>query len=382
MTTRTARWIAWAIVVISVSLAAAGLTLQGLARTSYTQTTLPVLIILVSLVGVWIITGALIISRHPRHPIGWLLCTIFMIGAMDMFAAGYAAYDTNMFSGSLPGVNLALVWLKLVVLGPHGLVAFTLIILLFPDGRFLSPFWRKVAWTMVASLLIFLPLQALEPGPVDPSFLADRTNPLGVSASLWASLQPLMWAAFSIMAVCYGAAFVSLLVRLSNSRADVRQQIKWLLFPAGLFGIFLLLFIFGIAKGDQVIIDVGVGLGQLAITGMVITVAFAIFKYRLYDVDILINRALVYGGLTVAVAILYAVSVGIASLGLQQGSQWAATLLTAGMVIVLFKPLHNAVQLGVDRFMSLAKGALSARDVRQDNPSIEGDLKQIESKGA
>jgi hypothetical protein len=382
ITTRTARWIAWAIVVIYVSLAAAGLTLQGLAHTAYAQTSLPVLIALVSLVGVWIVTGALIISRHPRHPIGWLLCATFIIGAMDMFAAGYAAYDTNVFSGSLPGVNLALLWLKLAILGSHGVVAFTLVILLFPEGRFLSPGWRKVAWTTVAALLLFLPLQAVEPGPVDPSFLTDRINPFGVSASLWANLQPLMWATFSIMALCYGAAFVSLFMRLRNSQGDVRQQIKWLLVPAGLFGIFLLLFVVGMARSNEVIVDAGIGLGQLAITGMVISVAFAIFKYRLYDVDILINRALVYGGLTVVVAILYALSVGAASLGLQQGSQWAATLLTAGMVIVLFRPLHNAVQQGVERFISLAKGAISAGNTREDNPLVDGDLKQAEAKQA
>jgi len=149
MTQRTARWIVWILLVVYVSLATVGLTLQAITDTPYVKLGLPVLIFLVSLVGLWMVTGALIISRHPQHPVGWLLCAGLFASAIDMFAAGYAAYETYVYTGSLPGVDLALIWLKLVYLGPHGLVGFTLIVLLFPDGQFPSPGWRKVAWTTV-----------------------------------------------------------------------------------------------------------------------------------------------------------------------------------------------------------------------------------------
>ena len=155
MTQITARWIARLLVFFFVTYATVGLALQAITDTPFVVTGFPVLIFLVILVGMWIVTGALIISRHPRHPVGWLLCAGLFASAIDMFAAGYAAYDTYVFSGSLPGVNLALVWLKLVNLGPHGLVAFTLIVLLFPDGRFTSPGWRRVAWTTVGALLFW-----------------------------------------------------------------------------------------------------------------------------------------------------------------------------------------------------------------------------------
>jgi signal transduction histidine kinase len=352
MNPRTARWIAWAIVVIYIGLAAAGLTLQGLTHTPFAQTVLPVLIFLMSLVGVWIVTGALIITRHPQHPVGWLLCAGLLTGAIDMFAAGYAAYDTFLGPGSLPGVNLALVWLKLVALGPHGLAAFTLLILLFPDGKFPSPGWRKVAWTTVGALLLFLPLQAVEPGPVDPSFLPDRIiNPLGVSASSWAYLKPLMWISFYILVICYGAAFVSLIVRLRNSRGDVRQQIKWLLFPVGLYGIYLLLFLIGISKADELIVNAGIALGQLAVAGMVIAVAFAIFKYRLYDVGFILNRTLVYGALTACVAGLYVLLVGALGTFFQAQGNLIVSLLATGLVAVLFQPLREWLQLGVNRLI-------------------------------
>jgi len=213
MNARFARTIAWTLVGIYILLAGAGLTLQGISHTPFTQTGLPVLIVLVSLVGVWMITGALIISRHPQHPVGWLLCAGLFFSALDMFSAGYAAYDTYVFSNSLPGIDLALIWLKLDSLGSYGLVAFTLIVLLFPDGKFLSSGWRKIAWIAIGALLIFLPLQVVEPGSVDPFTLPTRFNPLGVGATLWVFLKPLMWTTFSILLLCFGAAFVSMIIR-------------------------------------------------------------------------------------------------------------------------------------------------------------------------
>ncbi len=351
MTQRTARWIAWLLVVFYVTLATVGLALQAITDTPFVITGLPVLILLVILVGMWLVTGALIISRHPQHPVGWLLCAGLFSSAIDMFAAGYAAYDTYVFSGSLPGVELTLIWLKLENLGPHGLVAFTLIVLLFPDGRFPSPGWRKVAWTTVGTLLFFLPLQALEPGPADPFILPMRANPLGVSASQWSLLEPMMWTAFSILVLCYGAAFVSLIVRLRNSRGDVRQQIKWLLFPVGLYGIFLLLFMIGMAIADEVIVNAGIALGQVAVAGMVIAVAFAIFKYRLYDVDLLINRTLVYGTLTACVVGLYVLTVGALGMFFQTQGNLIIALLATGLVAFLFQPLREWLQRGVNRLI-------------------------------
>jgi two-component system NarL family sensor kinase len=352
MNVRLARKIAWSLVGLYFILAGAGLTLQGLVNTSFTQTGLPVLIILVSLVGVWIVTGALIISRHPQHPVGWLLSVGLIFSALDMFSAGYAAYDTYVLSNSLPGVDLALIWLKLDNLGPYGLVTFTLIVLLFPDGRFLSPGWRKVAWTAVGMLLIFLPLQAVEPGSADPSFLPTRINPLGASASLWAFLKPLMWTTFSVLVLCYGTAFVSLIIRLRSSSGDVRQQIKWLTFPAGLFGIFFLLFTIGIAvRASEAIQGAILAFGQLAVAGMVIAIAFAIFKYRLYDVDLILNRTLVYAALTASVVLIYILIVGGVGTFFQAQGNLIIALFATGLVAVLFQPLREWFQRRVNKLI-------------------------------
>ena len=352
MNARLARTIAWTLVGIYILLAGVGLTLQGVSHTPYTQTGLPALIILVSLVGVWMVTGALIISRHPQHPVGWLLCVGLFFSALDMFSAGYAAYDTYVFSSSLPGVDLALIWLKLDSLGSYGLVAFTLIVLLFPDGKFLSPGWRKLAWTAIVALLILLLLQAVEPGPVDPYTLPTRPNPLGVDASLWGFLKPLMWITFSILLLCYGAAFISLIIRLRNSSGDVRQQIKWLTFPVGLVGIFFLLFTIGIVvRASEVIQGAILAFGQFAVAGIVIAIAFAIFKYHLYDIDIIINRTLVYGALTVSVVLIYILIVGGLGTFFQAQDNLVIALLATGMVAVLFQPLREWLQRRVNKLI-------------------------------
>jgi hypothetical protein len=324
------------------------LTLQAISNTPYVNTGLPVLAILVILVGVWIVTGALIISRHPQNPVGWLLCAGLFSPAIDMFAAGYAAYDTYAFSGSLPGVDLALVWLKLGNLGAIGLVAFTLIILLFPDGRLPSPLWSRVSWTAVGTLLLYLPLQASEPGSADPVFLPIRINPLGVSASLWAFLKPLMWVAFSVLALCYVAALLSLLFRLGRARGDERQQIKWLIFPAWLYGIFLPLLFIGTVEGDEIILRIGLALGQLAAAGIIIAIAFAIFKYRLYDIDIIINKTLVYGALTATLALVYFMSVVLLQQIFPAESPISIVLSTLA-IAALFSPLRRRIQNAIDK---------------------------------
>ncbi len=170
MNPNTARRVAWSLVVVYVVLATVGLAMQVVTKTSYTDIAFPVLIPMVVLAGAWPVIGALIVARHPEHPVGWLLCVGSISASIDMFAAGYLSYDTYVYAGSLPGVPLALIWLKWGSL-PFATTAFTLMILVFPDGHAPSPGWRKVAWTAVGALMLYLPLQALEPGPVDPFFL-------------------------------------------------------------------------------------------------------------------------------------------------------------------------------------------------------------------
>jgi two-component system NarL family sensor kinase len=234
MTLRTARWIAWSLVALYITLATHGLILQSLSDTSYTNIAFPVLLAIIPVIAIWPVIGALIISRHPRHPVGWLLCVGLLAVAFDMFFSGYVSYDINVYAGTLPGITFALLWLEWSGF-PFATTAFTLMVLLFPDGRPLSPSWRKVAWAAAATLLLYLPIQAVSPGVVDPFTGILLANPLAASPSLWAILEPLWYLSLAMLGLCYLAALISLLLRLRRARGDERQQIKWLVIPAVVF---------------------------------------------------------------------------------------------------------------------------------------------------
>lgn len=370
MKARTARFIAWSLVAVYFTLATIGLTLQLLSNTSYTNIAFPVLLIILPLIGIWPVVGALIISRHPRHPVGWLLSVGLLAAAFDMFFSGYVTYDTKVYAGTLPGIAVALIWLKWSGF-PFATTAFTLMILLFPDGRPLSPFWRKVAWVAVGTFLFYLPIQAVEPGFIDPFTGIFLNNPLGVSSALWALLEPLWIIGLVMLALCNLAAVISLILRLRQAMGAERQQIKWLVIPAFVFFISIPLTISALVKANAQILNIAIALVLFAVPAMVIAVALAIFHYRLYDIDIIINRTLVYGGLTAGLAILYIFSVGATGVALQQGSQWASLLLTLGLAAILYRPLRGRVQRGVDRLVSPAPAGAGSLEGEANSERLE-----------
>jgi len=348
MKPRTARFIAWLLVALYFVLVTVGLTLQFLTNTSYTNIALPVLLVIIPLIGTWPIIGALIISRHPRHPVGWLLSVGLLSAAFDMFFSGYASYGTNVYVGTLPGMTVTLLWLKWSGF-PFATTAFTLMILLFPDGRPSSPFWQKVAWTAVGTLLFYLPVQAVEPGFVDPFTEIFINNPLGVSPSLWAILEPLWLIVMALLALCNLAAVISLIIRLRRARGDERQQIKWLAIPAVVFFSSIPFTILGLVETSAQTLGIAIIIALPSVAGMVIATAFAIFKYRLYDIDLLVNRTLVYGLLTLFVVGMYILIVGALGSFFQAQGNLVIGLLATGIVAVLFQPLRERLQRGVNR---------------------------------
>jgi signal transduction histidine kinase len=350
MKPRTARFIAWSLAALYITLAAIGLTLQIRTNTSYTNIAFPVLLVIIPLIGIWPIVGALIISRHPGHPVGWLLSVGLLAAAFDMFFSGYVAYDTNVYAGTLPGMTVALIWLKWSGF-PFATTAFTLMILLFPDGRPPSPFWRKVTWLAVGTLLFFLPIQAVEPGAVDPFTGISLNNPLGGSPSLWAILEPLWLLGLTMLALCNLAAVISLILRLRRARGDERQQIKWLLIPAAGYFVHTPFSILALVETNAQILGVAIALVLPSVAGMVIATAFAIFKYRLYDIDLLISRSLVYGLLTMLVVGIYILFVGALGTFFQAQGNLVIALLATGIVAVLFQPLRERLQRGVNRLI-------------------------------
>jgi signal transduction histidine kinase len=237
---------------------------------------------------------------------------------------------------------------------PFGMLIFAIALLLFPNVRFLSPRWRLAAWVAVASFLAYLPLKALEPGSlilVPDRLVPDAGSPLAVSEARWALLRPLMWLALLSLTLAMGTGLLSLLLRFRRAYGEERQQIKWLVAPAFLFFLGVPVVVYGESASSQAIFGLGSGMHMLAVTGMMVAMAIAIFKYRLYDIDIIINRTLVYGVLTVSVVVIYVLIVGGLGALLQAEGNLLISLVATGFVAVLFQPLRQRLQRAVNHFM-------------------------------
>jgi signal transduction histidine kinase len=346
------RWLAPFGVLAYLLLASAGFSLQVLAQSQFGSFSIAVQIPFYFLVGVWVALGALIVWHHPENRIGWLLSLVMPLVALDLLAFGYVTYEATTNATSLLGAA-ALVWLRVTGM-PFGMLIFAIALLLFPNVRFLSPRWRLAAWVAVASFLAYLPLKALEPGSlilVPDRLVPDAGSPLAVSEARWALLRPLMWLALLSLTLAMGTGLLSLLLRFRRAYGEERQQIKWLVAPAFLFFLGVPVVVYGESASSQAIFGLGSGMHMLAVTGMMVAMAIAIFKYRLYDIDIIINRTLVYGVLTVSVVVIYVLIVGGLGALLQAEGNLLISLVATGFVAVLFQPLRQRLQRAVNHFM-------------------------------
>jgi len=300
--------------------------------------------------------GALIVMRRPEHRLGWLFCAIGLAGAADSFA-GYYALDALLAApGALSG-GLVAAWFQnwswLVVVG---LLLFFLP-LLFPTGRLLSARWRFVGWLGAGVLILQCLLLALQPGPLGGGYFIGRpvvANPWGVAA--FGSPLPALVDAIlrQVGPLLLLAAPVSLLLRLRRARGEERQQIKWVVYAGAITVALwltqgLVVFKLHLAPPTlEILLRLGVSGSELALP---IAAGIAIFKYRLYDIDLLINRTLVFGVLTACVVTLYALTVGSLGALFQAQGNGLIALLATSLVAVLFQSLRSWLQRGVNRLL-------------------------------
>jgi hypothetical protein len=279
------------------------------------------------------VVGTLIASRHPANPIGWLFCTMALWVAVAELgeAYGFVAAERG-----LPG-GVAGEWLfswSFVV----DLVAWTVVVLLFPDGRLPGRRWRRVIWVSLAGAGLLFVGQALNADKTE-DFSGGR-NPLGADSPLVEAAWP---AGASVMFVGLVAAVASLVLRYRRARGVQRQQLK-LFASAGL----ILALVMPLAAAfwyRSVLVQVLFG---VALNAMPAAVGVAILRYRLYDIDRIISRTLAYGVLTVVLGLGYAaVVLGLGRL-LPQDSSLAVAAATLA-VAALFQPLRRRIQAVVDR---------------------------------
>ena len=341
MSTRTAAWLAWAVCAISLAVTALCFLLIALNLSLDTPAYFfwPDLTVLA--LGYSVI-GAIIASRLPNHPIGWLCCAIGFVAAVDHFGGEYAVYALLAHPHSLPG-GMAMFWLQdwfwmLFI----GLIVFLL--LLFPTGRLPSSRWQPFAWGSVVVILVAVILTASTPLPSSGS---------EIRGSLEEPPSPIQ---FSVLLLGLVAA-VSVVVGRRNARGVERQQIKWLLYAGAIFfvgsSLKIAVVYFIQLEGpwglwiSYILVAVGGLSGPIAI-------GVAILRYRLYNIDVLINRTLVYGSLTALLAAVYfgGVTATQAIVRVLTGQEQQPQLVVVASTLViaaLFNPLRRRIQSFIDR---------------------------------
>lgn len=293
--------------------------------------------------------GWLVTVRQPKNPLGWLFTIVGVMSAVLVFTQGYALLGVTADPGSLPGAVWA-AWIYGWLWFPMVVIAGFFILLLFPDGRLPSPRWRFVAWIGVFVTAVFTVLFAFGPGPL-AGFIVVQ-NPAAIdllpSGAVGASAVFL-----STVSVMFLASAFSLVLRFRRSTGITRQQLKWIAYAGGLFAVMIIPT--SLTTSSQApLAKVLQSLTMLSIAGIPVAAGIAILRHRLYEIDLLINRTVLYGGVTVALAAV----LGIAYLILQQLVETVtgqrSELVTIGLVALAalaYGPVRRRAAPVVDRLL-------------------------------
>ena len=311
--------------------------------------------------------GAIVASRRPKNLVGWTLCGIGLLFGVEAFAEAYAYYALAAGPDSLPG-GLYMAWFSDKLLWLPGLfLGSALLVLLFPSGRLLSRRWQAVVWLAVGGSAITALLFATSPGRISPYRIS---NPFGIEGNLHTILQLLGSLGMATLLVCCVLAVISVFVRLQSAQGEERQQIKWFAYAAA---VLLSTFFLGLPLASVI---AAIGLGWVAPIPLVIgilaipaAVGVAMLRYRLYDIDVVINRTLVYGSLTLMLALLYfggvtATQALFTVLTGQEEQPQLAIVISTLVIAALFTPLRRRIQSFIDR--SFYRRKYDARKTLED----------------
>jgi hypothetical protein len=347
MSRHTSVRLAWALCALSLALTALSLLLFIL-NLSYPNTHLYKPWLDNTLTAVFYPTvGAIVASRRPENPVGWLLCLYGLVISISYFCAEYAIYALLAEPNSLPAAEV-LVWivswmLSIIV----GLPA--LLYLLFPTGRLPSRRWRWVAWLIAALVLAGVITSAFSSGAL-MGVLGPIRNPLGIEGFTGVYKALL----YFISPVALSAVVLSVFMRLRRAAGVERQQIKWFAYAAAasVMATSLAYLVPGVIDTPLWFERMGFALNIAFIPAIPIAIGIAILRYRLYDIDRIINRTLVYGALSATLVALY--FGGIVMLQrvfvLLTGQQSTLAVVASTLLIAaLFTPLRRLIQGFIDR---------------------------------
>jgi hypothetical protein len=283
------------------------------------------------------LVGAVVATRQPRNAVGWLLGLIPLSFGL-LFFGDSLYWQLTLPSGAASRTAVYAAWLANWTWIPSIVAAFALLPLLFPTGRPLSPRWRPLVGIAIGTGAVIFVGTAFAPGPLDAYH--EVVNPLGIDSP---AIDVLGGVGFGCLAATALASVASLVLRYQRSHGVEHQQIRWVAAAS----VLLVCCFVGAGLGG----DAAFALLLLGLLIVAIAVAFAMLRYRLYDIDVVINRALVYSALTATLAGCYLGAVLLLQLvlsGVTQGSGLAVASSTLA-VAALFRPARARIQGAVDR---------------------------------
>jgi hypothetical protein len=286
--------------------------------------------------------GVLIAARQPGNAIGWIFLAAGVAAGLGALSHSIAQYwvDGN---GGPEALAKAAAWYGELSWIPFILMPATFLLLLFPDGHLLSRRWRGVAWCAAAGMAGTFVGSGLQPGQI-PDFPEIR-NPIAVDHPLVDLLEGL--SALALLIGIVGSS-ISLIVRFRRSRGEQRQQMKWLALAGALVAVTIPIAILVYDVIGETAANAWI---MLSVLGLPAATGVAILRYRLYDIDVVINRTLVYGALTATLALAYLGGVLLLELALRPLTE-SSNLAIAGStlaVAALFRPARGRIQGAVDR---------------------------------
>jgi signal transduction histidine kinase len=353
MSRRTARWLAWGTWGLVLALLVFVLVLGALVGGNLTAEEfflVPLVLLAVMTSGT---VGALVASRQPRNPLGWLFLGLSLCVVLGVMGEDYPIYAIRTNPGSLPApewVSWVSGW-TIVVAG----AIFPLIILLFPSGSVPSRRWRAVPWLLVGATLWAVAWYSVEPRHLSPTRGLDIPNPVAIEG-IRGIASPLITAGTVVAILAAIACFVGLILRFRRSKGEERQQLRWLAY-VGAFCLVMFLALFAtdlLPSGAQVVEDVlwSLFVASLAV-GIPAACGIAILKFRLYDLDVVIKKTVVFAVLAGFVTLAYVgVVIGIGTV--VTDAETGLNLLVFGaiaLVALILQPVRHWARRLADRLV-------------------------------
>lgn len=295
---------------------------------------------------VFAVLGGLVLTKHSRHPIGWMLAGLGLISGVEVLNLGFLTYRSLQAPGQLiPAPDLSH-WLVQWIWSPRSFVSLTFLILLFPDGQLPSPRWRPFAWTVGTALVVLTVASALSP--------ASWNGLGGIVRNPYALQSPFVGIALigsgATLYLGLLGCLASVLLRFHEASGPLRTQLKWMAYAVGMvvtLGLGAVASVL-VLRDQDLALEVAYSMINVASICVALAAGVSVLRYRLYDIDLLIHRTLVYGMLTLLVLGTYILLVGSMSAVFQTRGSLLVSLVATGVIAVLFQPAREWLQSKVE----------------------------------